>query len=193
MKITKYFKVLGKEGIARRYFVMNSFDGALTILGVLIGMYLAGIDDARVVIVSCLGAAIAMAVSGVWGAYASERAERMRSLRNLEKYMLRDLGETRIGRRVRMMSFLIALVDGLSPLIVSLILIIPFFLSQTGFYPITYAFYYSMVLVLVILFLLGVFVGKIGNENLIKSGMKMVLAGVLVGFIVILLDSIKVV
>ena len=193
MEIVKYLRILKEEEIARRYFVMNSFDGVLVALGVVIAMYLTGIDEPRVVIVSCLGAAIAIAVSGVWSAYAAERAERMKALRELEKHMLKDLGETRIGRRVQIMSFLIALVNGLSPLFVSLVLIFPFVISQLGLLPLELAFYSSITLILTVLFLLGVFVGKIGEENLMKSGMKMVLAGIVVGVIIFVLGGLRVV
>ena len=193
MEIVKYLRILKEEEIARRYFIMNSFDGVLVALGVIIAMYLTGIDEPRVVIVSCLGAAIAIAVSGVWSAYAAERAERMKALRELEKHMLKDLGETRIGRRVHIMSFLIALVNGLSPLFVSLVLIFPFVISQLGLLPLELAFYSSITLILTVLFLLGVFVGKIGEENLMKSGMKMVLAGIVVGVIIFVLGGLRVV
>ncbi|HDH41669.1 MAG TPA: hypothetical protein ENG12_04620 [Candidatus Altiarchaeales archaeon] len=193
MEIVKYLRILKEEEIARRYFIMNSFDGVLVALGVVIAMYLTGIDEPRVVIVSCLGAAIAIAVSGVWSAYAAERAERMKALRELEKHMLKDLGETRIGRRVQIMSFLIALVNGLSPLFVSLVLIFPFVISQLGLLPLELAFYSSITLILTVLFLLGVFVGKIGEENLMKSGMKMVLAGIVVGVIIFVLGGLRVV
>jgi len=193
MEIVKYLRILKEEEIARRYFIMNSFDGVLVALGVVIAMYLTGIDEPRVVIVSCLGAAIAIAVSGVWSAYAAERAERMKALRELEKHMLKDLGETRIGRRVHIMSFLIALVNGLSPLFVSLVLIFPFVISQLGLLPLELAFYSSITLILTVLFLLGVFVGKIGEENLMKSGMKMVLAGIVVGVIIFVLGGLRVV
>ncbi len=193
MEILKYLKILKEEEIARRYFVMNSFDGVLVVLGVVIAMYFTGIDEARIVIISCLGAAIALAVSGVWSAYATERAERTKALRELERHMLKDLGETRVGRRVQIMSFLIALVNGLSPLFISLVLISPFVISQFGFLQLELAFYSSITLVLAILFLLGVFVGKVGRENLIKSGIKMALAGVVVGVIVFALEGLKVI
>ncbi|RLI92504.1 MAG: hypothetical protein DRO89_01965 [Candidatus Altiarchaeales archaeon] len=193
MEIVKYLRILREEEIARRYFVMNSFDGVLVALGVVIAMYLTGIDEPRVVIVSCLGAAIAIAVSGVWSAYAAERAERMKALRELERHMLKDLGETRIGKRVQIMSFLIALVNGLSPLFVSLVLIFPFVISQFDLLPLELAFYSSITLILTVLFLLGVFVGKIGEENLMKSGMKMVLAGIVVGVIIFILGGLRVV
>lgn len=191
MKILNYIKLVSEEEIARRYFIMNSFDGALTILGVLVGMYTAGVSDSRVVIIACLGAAVAMAVSGVWGAYATERAERMRELKRLGQYMLKDLEETRIGRTAEKMSFIIAFVDGMSPLLVSVLLVTPFLASHLGLLSIDAAYYSSAVMVMFVLFLLGVIVGKIGKNSVIKSGLRMVLAGVLVGLIVIALDLMK--
>lgn len=195
MKIGEYLKILKEEEIARRYFVMNSFDGVLVVLGVVIAMltHLDKIEDAGIVIISCLGAAIALAVSGVWSAYAAEKAERTKALRNLERHMLKDLGETRIGRKVQLMSFLIALVNGLSPLLISLILISPFILSKLGLLQLKIAFYSSIILVLVVLFLLGVFVGKVGKENLIISGMKMALAGIAVSVMIFCLEGLKVI
>jgi predicted membrane protein (TIGR00267 family) len=191
MEITKYLKILKKEDIARRYFVMNSFDGILVVLGVVIAMFtrIDEINDAGIVIIACLSAAIALAVSGVWSAYAAERAERMKALRRLERYMLKDLGGTRIGKSTQILSFLIALVNGLSPLIISLFLISPFVVSKLGFLQLELAFYSSITLVLVVLFLLGVFVGNVGKENLIKSGTKMVMAGIVVGIIVFCLGA----
>ena len=47
--------------IARRYFVVNSFDGALTMLGLLSGFYVSEAVELSVVIPACLGAAIALA------------------------------------------------------------------------------------------------------------------------------------
>ena len=39
----RYYQVSEVGPITRRYFVMNAFDGALTMLGVVIGAYVAGI------------------------------------------------------------------------------------------------------------------------------------------------------
>ncbi|MDH4138095.1 MAG: hypothetical protein OEW09_15460, partial [Anaerolineae bacterium] len=55
--------------IARRYFVMNAFDGTLTIIGVLTGSYVAHVESASVVISTGLATSIAMGISGLWGAY----------------------------------------------------------------------------------------------------------------------------
>ena len=55
---------------------MNVFDGATTILGILVGAYVAGVTNQFQVIGSSLGATIAMGLSGFAGAYMTEEAER---------------------------------------------------------------------------------------------------------------------
>ncbi len=192
MTLAEYFRILREEDIARRYFVMNSFDGTLVVLGVIVAMYFSGINDARIVIISCLGASIAMAVSGIWSAYAAERAERTKSLIELERHLLRDLSETKVSKEMERIAILVALVNGFSPLLVSLVLISPFFISHLGLLPIGFAFYLSIILVIVVLFLIGVFVGIIGKEDIVKSGSKMVMAGIVVGIIMYLLELMKV-
>lgn len=192
MELLRYLKILKDEEIARRYFVMNSFDGTLTILGIVIAMYIAGKHDASLIIISSLGAAIALAVSGVWSAYAAERAERLRSLHELERHLLKDLNETEIEKKMDIMTILIALVNGLSPLLVSLIIISPFLISQFGLISVEAAFYLSFISIVLILFLLGAFIGKIARENYLKSGFKMLLAGIVVGIIIYILELVKV-
>ena len=87
-KIRIYDKIASIGEIARRYFAMNSFDGVLTILGILIGSYFGGIRQANIVISAGLGASIAMMVSGIWGTYLTEQAERTKSLKELESSIL---------------------------------------------------------------------------------------------------------
>jgi len=56
------------QDILRRYFVVNGFDGVLTMLGLLTGFYLGGATDLGIVIGVCLGAAVALGISGVTSA-----------------------------------------------------------------------------------------------------------------------------
>lgn len=191
--VLKYLRFLKGEEIARRYFVMNSFDGALTMLGVITAFYLAGVNEARIVIISCLGAAIALGVSGVWSAYATERAERIREVSELEKHLLRSLCESRIKERMNVLIILIALVNGVSPVLVSVIIISPFILVQLGLLVIQSAFIAAVTLVFIILFLLGTVTGKVGKESIYYSGAKMVLAGIVVGVICFILEGLKVI
>jgi predicted membrane protein (TIGR00267 family) len=191
MDLLKALKELKNEEIARRYFVMNSFDGALTILGIVIAVYISGKHESGIIIISSLGAAVAMAISGIWGAYSIERAERLRVLKELERHLMADLEETEIEKKVNATTILVALVDGLSPMLATLIIISPFFASQLGFIGAESAFYYSVAIVVIVLFLLGALVGHVAKEDRAKSGAKMVLAGIAVAVTVLLLDLLK--
>ena len=87
------------HAIMRRYFVVNGFDGALTMLGLITGFL--GSDEVppRVALGACLGAAVALTVSGISSAYISERAERRKELAELEAAMMADLGRSRTAAR----------------------------------------------------------------------------------------------
>jgi predicted membrane protein (TIGR00267 family) len=191
MDLLKALKELKNEEIARRYFVMNSFDGALTILGIVIAVYISGKHESGLIIISSLGAAVAMAISGIWGAYSIERAERLRVLKELERHLMADLEETEIEKKVNSTTVLVALVDGLSPMLATLLIISPFIASQLGLLEPESAFYYSIAIVVIILFLLGALVGHVAKEDRAKSGAKMVLAGIAVAVVVLLLDLLK--
>jgi len=191
MDILKALKELKNEEIARRYFIMNSFDGALTILGIVIAVYVSGKHESGLIIISSLGAAVAMAISGIWGAYSIERAERLRVLKELEMHLMADLEETEVEKKVNSTTILVALVDGLSPMLATLLIISPFIASQLGLLAAESAFYYSIAIVVIILFLLGALVGHVAKEDRAKSGVKMVLAGIAVAVVVLLLDLLK--
>ena len=76
----------------RRYFVVNGYDGALTMLGLIMGFYVSDHVELAVVITTCLAAALALGMSGVSSAYISEAAERRRTLAKLEKAMVSSSG-----------------------------------------------------------------------------------------------------
>jgi len=172
---------------------MNSFDGVLTVLGIITALYMSGNIESIIIIVSCLGAAIAMGVSGIWGAYAVERAERLRSLKKLELHMMTDLNRTDIGRRMSLATLLVALVDGLAPLITSIIVILPFIFSRIGFFDVNTALKISFAIIVLILLLLGYFIGEISRESRIVSAIKMLSAGIIVGCITIILEFFRVI
>jgi predicted membrane protein (TIGR00267 family) len=179
-KAKQYNKIAKVGKIARRYFAMNSFDGVLTILGILIGSYFGGITESRIIIHTALGASIAMMISGIWGTYLTEHAERQKSLHDLEKSTLTKLGHTRIGEASRYATVLVAIIDGLSPITAALVVMMPFFFSSIATQTI---YFYSVGIGFAILFLLGMFLGRISKESMIKSGLKMVLAGIVCGLV----------
>ncbi|NYT02574.1 MAG: hypothetical protein GKC10_07445 [Methanosarcinales archaeon] len=173
--IKRYLKVTRAYEIARRLFVMNAFDGVLTIMGVVMGAHLSGVANPNIVITAGIGGSVAMGISGMSGAYMAERAERMRDLKKLELAMLTHLDETHVARASRVATIIIALVDGISPALCASVLILPYLLVPA--ISMDMAFYTSIVSGLGVLFLLGTFLAKISEENLIRAGMQMVAVG----------------
>ncbi len=187
-KLRGYMDLADVGEIARRYAAMNAFDGILTIMGVLLGCYTAHVRDPRVVVSTGMATALAVGISGLWGAYLTETAERKRSLGELEQSVLADLKSTRLGRASRVAVIVVALVDGLSPFIASLVVLIPFFLAPL-LPSVELPYYLSLGTALLSLFGLGVFVGSISKEQLMLSGAKTVAAGIVCVGITLLLGA----
>jgi len=104
---------------------MNAFDGVLTTIGVPMGNYLAGVRDLAKPIRTGIATSIAMGVSGLWGAYLTETAERQRDLSELERACLVDQSDTKIGRASRLAVVIVSVVDGLAPFLAALVVLIP--------------------------------------------------------------------
>ena len=185
-KVVKdYNKIAETQEIARRYFVMNTFDGVLAILGILVASYVAGFYDFKIIVTTSLAAAIAIGISGLYGAYLTENAERTGAIKNLEKRMSMWLKGTQIESAHRFATFELAAIDGVSPLVSSLIMLIPFFANM----PIKEAYYLSFAISFGLLFSLGIFLGRISKKNMFGSGLKMVFAGVVCTVILYLLGK----
>ena len=175
-RLREYDNLAGISEIGRRYFAMNAFDGALTIIGVLMGNLTAGVVDPRIVVSTGLSTCVAMGVSGLWGAYLTESAERKRDIIELSRHTLTDLNNTLIGKAQRAAVVMVAVIDGLSPFMAALVALIPFFVA--GLFPaITWVYYTSLGMALLTLFGLGLFLGNISRENLIIYGFKTLIAG----------------
>ena len=127
-----YHRVAEVGEIARRYFAMNAFDGVLTTLGVLVGSYLGHAHSAHQVVAVGLGAAVAMGISGFYGSYLIERAERDRSLRELEDVTLSSLEDSDIAAASTYATIVIACVDGVSPFIAAALVLAPFLVGFTS-------------------------------------------------------------
>jgi len=182
-----YAKVSNVEPIARRYFVISAFDGALTTLGVTIGAYLAGRLDPTVIILAGMSGAMAMTISGFSGAYLTETAERSRKLKRLERAMLNSMDDTVQWEAARFATAVTAIVDAISPLLASLCVLLPFALAEYGVVPISLAFYLSIVITLVLLLLLGAYLAYISDESVLRYGSRMLVVGMATAFACILL------
>jgi predicted membrane protein (TIGR00267 family) len=181
-------KITEADEIGRRYFIKNGFDGALTMLGIVIGTFLADVHEPRIVIGAGVGASLAMGMSGLFGTYMTERAERTKALKKLERAMITDLDETVWDEASTFVTIWAAAIDGFSPALVAFIAVIPFIAAQLGMTDFYSALVASLAILAITLFLMGIWIGKIAGENLPINGMKMVMVGVLTGLIILVLS-----
>lgn len=172
------------QGIARRYFVTNGFDGALTLLGLMVGFISSDNVPLPIAIKASLGAAIALCMSGLSSAYLSETAERKHELQELEKALLSDLSESDYGKASKYVPILVALVNGLSPLIIALLIITPLWLAEAGMLLPVSPFIVAIILALFIIFMLGTMLGKLSNEFWLWTGLRTLAIGGLTVFII---------
>lgn len=180
---------LTKSGaIARRYFVIGAFDGALTILGVILGAYVAEghqhPDLAKELILGAgLAGGIALAVSSAVGAYEAERVEHMLSHHQLERAMLRPVEGTR-KEAIRVSISVSAVAHGIAPLLAAFVPLVPFF-----FLSLDMAVLVAIVMTLALLFALGAYLGSLIREMIVYTGLRFVIAGLATAIVLILIGG----
>jgi predicted membrane protein (TIGR00267 family) len=176
--------------IARRYFIKNGFDGSMTVLGIIVGSWVVGVTKPEIIVTAGLGASLAMGVSGLFGAYMTEKAERKRHLKTLEAAMLTDLSNSIQDKASGFVSVYAAFIDGASPMLTAVIALIPFILTLAGIFVIWDAYVVSFALILATLFSLGLYLGRIAKENIWLYGVQTVAAGIIIVTIILLLGAI---
>ncbi len=91
-KWRKYSELSNLGIIARRKFFNNAFDGALTIAGIVSGSFIFFLSNpslsSTIIIITGFSTALAIGISGLWGAFLSEEAERKKKLDDLKKEMV---------------------------------------------------------------------------------------------------------
>jgi predicted membrane protein (TIGR00267 family) len=91
-KWRKYSDLSNLGIIVRRKFFNNAFDGALTCAGIVSGSFIIFLAGERlsssIIIITGLSTALAIGISGLWGAFLSEEAERTKKMIDLKKEMV---------------------------------------------------------------------------------------------------------
>lgn len=182
-------RITRTHDIVRRYFVVNGFDGALTMLGLIIGFLISEPANNTIIFNACLGAAIALGVSGISSAYISESAERKHALGKLEQAMAIDLRNSAHGNAARWVPLIIALINGSAPVIISLLILMPLWLTTIGIVLPVSPLYAAIVIALLLIFSLGVFIGRIAGTSWIRSGLQTLLIAMVTATAIYLLAS----
>jgi len=178
-----YFDLVEISAVSRRYFIIGFFDGIITIAGMIIGAYLAGHNEATLIIPVGFATALALGISSSWGAFEAERVEQKALRFRREKSLLTKLDETIFDEAHRFATAFNSIVHGVSPILGALILILPY-----AFLPPFEALECSLIICSTSLFVLGFVMGKMARERAILNGLRMLLLGLLVLFLVLILN-----
>ncbi len=182
--------------IARRYLAMNAFDGALTMLGLILGGLIT-INPAmpaeaslqfNAILLAAAGTSIAMAISGFSGSYLTESAEREREVEEMGKAMLTDMSESMYAKATKTTSIVVAVVDGASPAIAAFIIIMPLFFVPSGILEYRIAFYMAIAICMALLFALGLFLGAVSKKNMWAYGAKTLFAGIMTAILMFIIS-----
>jgi predicted membrane protein (TIGR00267 family) len=162
------------DSIMRRYFVIGAFDGALTILGVILAASLIGALTRSLVLVAGVSGGLALGISSMVGAYEAERVERRLDEMNLRNSMLRD-PSPQYRAALETASWLGAVVHAIAPVIAALIPVIPYLIIDD----LMIATYWAIGFTLSFLFAMGAYLGSMIKERRIVTGLRFAAAGLL--------------
>lgn len=169
--------------IIRRYFVIGTFDGALTILGIILGAYAVGKLSNDLILIAGMAAGIGLAISSAVGAFEAERIEIVLRHREIERAMLsRVKGDHEETQFISNLAS--AVVHGVSPLVGILVPLVPFL-----FLPAIDAMYCALILAHAFLFGIGAYLGGILKEMIFYTGLRFVIAGLVTAIIIFLLGG----
>jgi len=135
--------------------------------------------DVKVIIAASLGGGIANALSNILGALTAERAAVMLEFGEYDKALVgksTKLKDTKIYERARAKIYKGGIVDGLGTFIGALVPVLPFFLTFVGV-SMENLVIASIGATIGLLFLLGLYLGKLAKENIMYAGIKMALFG----------------
>ncbi len=192
----QYSKMSDLGEISRRKFFNNCFDGALTCAGIVSGIFIiflggSSIFIPRNVITTGFATALAIGISGLWGAFLSEEAERKKKMLDMKKEMaiIEEEGDEKkdkskkhnkrdnplLERAENFATIVASLVDGGAPVLGSSLPLIPFFFGSS----LTIVHFISSYCILIVLLIyLGIFLGKISGGGRFRYASHLVTAGV---------------
>ena len=177
-KLRMLLSVSRPQEIARRYFVTNGFDGALTVLGLLMGFRVAGDVPVEIALGAGFGTSVALGVSGLSSAYFSETAERKAEFEQLRAAMMHELHGSAHADAARYTPVLIALVNGLAPFFIAQGILLPLWLAAAGVSLPVSPLDTGIGIAFGLVFLLGVFIGRLSGTFWLWAGLRAALLAV---------------
>ena len=169
-----------EEGLG--HFIRGVIDGSLSTLGVVIG---ASSGSSSLIIAAGMGGAIANGVSNILGAFSSEEYKSYTELSKIEEAMVTvDLDDTLLEKRAKKRTIRAGLLDGVATVMGGCVPVIPYIFANNFF-----TLVISISLVLMILFVLGMLIGKMSERQILISGLKLVIFGTITAVFVYMIQT----
>jgi len=162
---------------------MGMMDGLITLLGIVMGVGIAT-GDAKFVILSGLVGGISNSFGTSIGFYTSEQAERGQQLQ-FYRSKSRKVKEADKYIHSEMDIYLETAVSFIAATLVLILPLLPFFLAI----PVTSAMAACFAISILLLYILGFYIGKLHQEDRFRSGVKYVLIGMVSAAIALLLGE----
>jgi predicted membrane protein (TIGR00267 family) len=162
------------------------------LLGIIVGMAYITNVHLGAVIVTMSTSSLALGISTGVSVYETESLERERKMAELERALFRELKGTRIEQSAKSITFIVAFINFLTPLISCAVVILPLLLAFMDILDVRIAASFSVLLGLGTLFAAGVYMGKVVKKNPWKKGLRMLGFGIIAFIIGYLLNSLVV-
>ena len=175
--------------VIRRFFINTLFDSTFMLLGIIVGSAFAAGANLGIIMVTMVTSSLALGISTGVSVYEAESLEQELRISKLEKAMLIDLENTAVDKKMKSITKIAMVVNFLTPIFSCIVTILPFVFVALHILDINFASWLSVTLALSILFVAGVYLGKIGKNNPWIKGLRMTGFGIIAFTIGFLLDS----
>jgi predicted membrane protein (TIGR00267 family) len=175
--------------VIRRFFINTLFDSTFMLLGIIVGSAFAAGANLGIIMVTMVTSSLALGISTGVSVYEAESLEQELRISKLEKAMLIDLENTAVDKKMKSITKIAMVVNFLTPIFSCIVTILPFVFVALHILEINFASWLSVTLALSILFVAGVYLGKIGKNNPWIKGLRMTGFGIIAFIIGFLLDS----
>jgi len=164
------------------HFIRGVIDGSLSTLGVVIG---ASSGSGSLIIAAGMGGAIANGVSNMLGAFSSEEYKSYIEISEIEKAIVTvDLDDTILVKNAKKRTTQAGLLDGVATVMGGCVPVIPYIFTNN-----LLTLILSISLVMMILFILGMVIGKLSERQILISGLKLVIFGAITAILVYAIQS----
>lgn len=162
----------------RRYFVNTVFDSTFVSMGIVVASALVPDASVATVVGTMFAATLALGISTGTSVYEAEKVEAEIRLRELERAMLTTLDGTDATRALDVSRYFVVTVNVIAPLAVFAATAAPFFLSSSLTIAGIPTAFFSVIIAMVVLFLVGTYLGRLAGRPGWLKGLRMAVIGV---------------